>query len=39
MRLLYGNSLSEDINFSLKGEKKKAIKEPYEGKGLSADEF
>ena len=39
MRFLYGNSSLEGINFSLKGEKKKAVKEPYEGKGLSADEF
>ena len=29
----------EGINFSLKGEYKKAVKQPYEGKGLSADEF
>ena len=40
MRFFYWNSSLERINFSFKGEKKKAviIKEPYEGKGLSADE-
>ena len=38
MRFLYGNSSLKGINFSFKGEKKKAVKEPYEGKGLSADE-
>ena len=39
MRFLYGNSSIEGINFSLKGEQKKAVKEPYEGEGLSADEL
>ena len=39
MRFLYGNSLLEGVNFNIKGEEKKAVKEPYEGKGLSADEF
>ena len=39
MRFLYGNSSLEGINFSLKGEQKIAVKEPCEGKGLSADEF
>ena len=39
LRFLYGNSSLEGINFSFKGEYKKAVKEPYEGKGLSADEF
>ena len=39
MRFSYGNSSLEGINFSLKGEKKKVVKEPYEGKGLSADDF
>ena len=40
MRFFYWNSSLEGINFSFKGEKKKVviIKEPYEGKGLSADE-
>ena len=33
-------STLEGINFSLKEEyKKKAVKEPYEGKGLSGDQF
>ena len=31
MRFLYENSSLEGINFSLKGEQKKAVKEPYEG--------
>ena len=39
MRFLYGNSLLEGVNFNTKGEEKKAVKEPYEGKVLSADEF
>ena len=39
MRFPHGNSSLEGINLSLKGEEKKAVKEPYEGKGLSADEF
>ena len=38
MRFFYGKSSLEGINFSFKGEKKKALKESYEGKGLSADE-
>ena len=39
LRFLYGNSSLEGINFSFKGEYKKAVKERYEGKGLSADAF
>ena len=39
LRFLYGNSSLEGIKFRFKGEYKKAVKEPYEGKGLSADEF
>ena len=41
MRFLYGNSSLEGINFSLEGEQKNAVQEPYdnEGKGLSAHEF
>ena len=41
MRFLYRNSSLEGINFSLKGEQKNAVQEPYdnEGKGLSAHEF
>ena len=38
MRFLYGNSSLEGINFSSKREQKKAVKELYELKGLSADE-
>ena len=33
------DGINFSLNFSLKGEKKKAVKEPYEGKDLSADEF
>ena len=38
MRFLYRNSSLEGINFSSKREQKKAVKELYERKGLSADE-
>ena len=39
LRFLWGNSSLVGINFSFKGEYKTAVKEPYEDKGLSADEF
>ena len=39
LRFLYGNSSLEGFKFRFKGKYKKAVKEPYEEKGLSADEF